>query len=199
MRPLSLVLIGVSLLAACGDANPDGGAPGAATSAATDGSPGGAGAADTSMARLGDAVAVMRDASGLELGTLTLADTANGVVVSGTLRGLPPGEHGFHVHTTGRCAPDFEAAGDHWNPTNRQHGRQNAQGPHLGDMPNIVVGADGVANVHVLTPGGTLTGQNALLDADGAAVMVHAAADDHRSDPSGDAGERIACGIAGAR
>lgn len=187
MRPYSLVLITASLFAACGDSNPD---PDVSESAART-VPG----ADSASVGTGGATAVVHDAAGRELGSLTLADTANGVVVSGELRGLPPGEHGFHLHTTGQCAPDFEAAGAHWNPTNRQHGRDNPQGAHLGDMANIVVGADSSVNVHVITPGGMLRGQNALLDADGAAVMVHAAPDDYRSDPSGEAGDRIACGI----
>jgi len=140
----------------------------------------------------------MRDAEGRELGTLALAETAQGVTVSGTLRGLPPGEHGIHVHTTGLCEPPFESAGAHWNPTSRQHGTENPEGPHMGDMPNLTVGADSSVTVQQTTPGGTLRGQDALLDADGGAVVVHAGPDDYRTDPSGNSGARIACGVASA-
>ena len=153
-----------------------------------------AGTADPAAAT-GQASAVMRDSAGRELGTLTLADAAGGIAVSGTLRGVVPGTHGFHIHTTGQCEPTFDAAGGHWNPTNAQHGTENPQGPHLGDLPNLTVGADSTATVQATTPGGSLRGENPLLDADGAAVMLHAGTDDNRTDPSGDAGSRLACGV----
>lgn len=138
----------------------------------------------------------MRDAQGRDVGTVTLTESGQGIMVAGTLRGLPPGEHAIHVHTNGRCEPPFESAGPHWNPTTQQHGTQNPQGPHMGDMPNFTVGADSTATLQQTTPGGTLRGQNALLDADGAAVVVHAGPDDYRTDPSGNSGDRIACGTA---
>lgn len=154
--------------------------------------------ADTagSGAGTGNVTAAMRDSTGRDLGTLTLTESAEGITVAGTLRGLPPGEHGFHLHTTGQCTPTFEAAGGHWNPTGRQHGLQNPQGPHFGDMPNITVGADSTLTIQATTPGGRFRGANALLDGDGAAVMVHADPDDYRTDPAGNAGARIACGVA---
>ena len=139
--------------------------------------------------------ATLRDSAGREIGTVTLTDAANGIAVAGTLSGLPPGEHAIHLHTTGQCEAPFTSAGGHWNPTNRKHGTENPDGPHLADMPNITAAADGSASVQVTTPGGTLRGENALLDSDGAAVVVHAAADDYRSDPAGNAGARIACGV----
>jgi Cu-Zn family superoxide dismutase len=143
--------------------------------------------------------ATVRDAAGRELGVLTLTDTTGGIAIAGALRGLPPGEHGFHLHTTGACTPDFEAAGGHWNPTMREHGRDNPSGPHLGDLSNITVGADSAVTVAAMTPGGTLRGEEPLLDGDGAAVVVHAGADDYRSDPAGEAGDRVACGaVSGA-
>ena len=139
----------------------------------------------------------VRDANGRDLGTLTLTDGSGGVSISGTLTGLPPGEHGLHLHMVGRCdAPGFESAGDHWNPTSKQPGSQNPQGPHLGDMPNVTAGADSSATVQATTPGGMLRGAtDMLLDADGAAVVIHASPDDYLTDPSGGSGARIACGM----
>lgn len=139
--------------------------------------------------------AALRDSAGRELGTLTLRDDTGGVVLSGELRDLPPGNHAIHIHETGRCEPPFESAGDHWNPTNRQHGTENPQGPHAGDLPNLTVDADGSVSIQATTPGGTLRGANALLDADSAAVVIHAQPDDNRTDPAGGAGDRIACGV----
>jgi superoxide dismutase, Cu-Zn family len=141
------------------------------------------------------ATAPMRDASGRDIGTLTLSEGANGITVSGRLTGLTPGDHGIHIHMTGQCTPPFTSAGGHWNPTTKQHGSQNPQGPHLGDMPNLTVGSDSSANVQLTTAGGTLRGTNGLLDTDGAAVVVHAKADDMKTDPSGNSGDRIACGV----
>jgi superoxide dismutase, Cu-Zn family len=139
--------------------------------------------------------AIIRDVAGRELGTLTLAPHMGGLMLSGRMQSLPPGTHGIHLHATGLCEPPFESAGGHWNPTSRRHGTQNPEGPHLGDMPNLVVASDGSATVSIMTPGGTLGGADALLDGDGAAVVVHAAADDYRTDPSGNSGARIACGV----
>lgn len=153
----------------------------------------------TAAAGATTAAAAMKDSAGHDLGTLTLADTTGGILVTGTLHGLPPGEHAIHVHTVGQCQAPFTSAGGHWNPTGRQHGSQNPNGPHFGDLPNITVGKDSSVTVHAVTPGGTLRGgANALLDGDGAAVVVHASADDHRTDPAGNAGARIACGVARA-
>jgi len=114
---------------------------------------------------------------------------------TGTLRGLTPGVHGIHIHAVGRCEPPFQTAGGHWNPLMRKHGVENPDGPHAGDMQNIVVGSDGTATVSVTTPMGTLRGANGLLDTDGASVVVHAAADDYKTDPSGNSGARVACGV----
>ncbi|MES3034633.1 MAG: superoxide dismutase family protein [Gemmatimonadota bacterium] len=143
----------------------------------------------------------VRSAAGRELGTLTVTEVAQTLSFSGTLRGLPPGVHGVHVHSAARCdAPAFTSAGDHWNPTSKQHGTENPQGPHVGDMSNITVGADSSASVLVVTRGGTLRGgSNALLDTDGASFVVHVTADDYRSDPSGNSGDRIACGAIGGK
>ena len=142
------------------------------------------------------AIATVRNAAGRELGTLTLRDAGNGLAVSGRLAGLSPGDHAVHLHMTGSCnAPSFDSAGSHWNPGERQHGSANPQGPHAGDLPNLTAGADSSGVVDGTTAAGTLRGELPLLDADGAAVIVHAGKDDYRSQPSGNAGNPIACGV----
>ena len=139
------------------------------------------------------AVAAMRTATGLDAGRATATDVAGGLRFTLDARALPPGTHGAHVHLAGRCdAPGFESAGGHWNPAAMQHGTQNPRGPHTGDLPNLIVGTDGRGTLGVTIPGATMAG---LLDADGASMMVHAAADDLRTDPSGNSGARIACGV----
>lgn len=141
-------------------------------------------------------IADVHDASGRSLGVLTFADAPTGIAVSGRLVGLAPGEHAMHIHAVGRCdPPTFASAGGHWNPTGREHGPRNASGPHLGDLPNIIVNADSVAVIDATSPGGTLRSTNALLDADGASIVVHAGPDDYRTDPAGNSGARIACGV----
>ncbi len=136
------------------------------------------------------------DASGRELGVLTLADAGAAISVDGTLRGLTPGVHGMHLHAVGRCdGPDFASAGPHWSPTAKQHGTANQAGPHFGDLMNITVGADSSVMVMMSTPAGSLRGANGLLDADGAAIVIHATTDDYMTDPSGNSGARIACGV----
>jgi Cu-Zn family superoxide dismutase len=141
-------------------------------------------------------VARMVDAQGREVGTLRLVDHPGSIGVTGQLTGVPPGPHGIHIHETGRCDPPaFESAGGHWNPQGRQHGLENPQGPHLGDMPNVEADANGIAEVNVNTPAGSLRGDAGTMDADGGAVVLHAGPDDHRTDPSGDSGDRIACGV----
>lgn len=141
------------------------------------------------------ASATIRDAAGRSLGTLTLTEGAQGVTLSGRLVGLPPGPHAIHIHGTGWCEPPFASAGAHWNPTSRQHGTQNPQGPHFGDLPNLAVATDSTVTVQATTPGGALRGSNSLFDADSAAVIVHVQPDDYRTDPAGNAGDRIACGV----
>ncbi|MHB1223320.1 MAG: superoxide dismutase family protein [Gemmatimonadaceae bacterium] len=185
---LTALACGLSLTA-CAGAGDDATAGDTAGTAAT------ATPSATAPSDSGTATATLRDSAGREIGTVTLTDAADGITVSGTLSGLPPGDHAIHLHTTGQCEAPFASAGGHWNPTNRQHGTQNPEGPHLADMPNFTVAADSSASLQATTPGGTLRGENALLDSDGAAVVVHADADDYRSDPAGNAGARIACGV----
>lgn len=162
---------------------------------ATSGSSAGTAASTSASTSPASARAVMRDQGGRELGTLTLSESGQGFVITGTLQHLSPGTHGIHIHTTGACAGNFASAGGHWNPTGRQHGFENPMGPHLGDMQNIIAGADSTAEVAVNNRGGLLRGPGGLLDGDGAAIVVHAGPDDYRSDPAGNSGARIACGV----
>ena len=139
------------------------------------------------------AVAMLRTADGTAAGRAAASDVGGQVMISLNVEGLPPGEHGVHVHTTGRCdAPTFETAGGHWNPTSQQHGLEDPAGQHAGDMPNLTVGQDGRGALEYRLEGGSFDG---LLDADGSTFVVHAGVDDQRTDPSGDSGDRIACGV----
>lgn len=149
------------------------------------------------MAGAGMARAMLATADGAARGEGTATATPEGLRISITATGLPEGEHGAHIHMTGKCeAPAFESAGPHWNPTNKEHGSENPQGSHAGDMPNLTVAADGSGTLQFLIPGAVMTGGGvALLDADGAALVIHEGADDMRTDPSGDSGGRIACGV----
>lgn len=150
-------------------------------------------AASTPTAKPMEAVAMLQTADGKSAGTATATETPDGLAIALNVEGIAAGEHGVHVHTTGSCEPPkFESAGGHWNPTERQHGLDNPQGHHAGDMPNLTVAADGTGKLDYTLAGGTLAG---LLDADGAAFVVHAKRDDQKTDPSGDSGDRIACGV----
>jgi len=139
------------------------------------------------------ASAEVRSAAGATVGTLSLLTTSTGVRITGTLTGLTAGAHGIHLHSVGRCdGPEFTTAGAHLNPANAKHGLENPAGPHAGDLPNITVNASGSAQVDMTTPRVMISD---LLDADGAAIVVHAAVDDQRTDPGGSSGARVACGI----
>ncbi|QNM82814.1 superoxide dismutase family protein [Sphingomonas sabuli] len=150
-----------------------------------------------------DAPAVpMIDASGKVIGEVRSGDGPDGARLMIDARGLPPGEHGLHIHDAGLCElPDFKSAGGHWNPTGKKHGSGSADGAHLGDLSNVTVGADGVLRTDVAVAGTYLrTAQpsaQAILGGDGAALVVHAKADDYKTDPSGDSGDRIACAVLG--
>lgn len=140
------------------------------------------------------AEAILYDAAGHMSGKAVLRQKGADVRVDLAVNGLAPGLHGAHVHMTGRCdAPDFKTAGGHWNPEHHQHGLNNPQGAHMGDMPNISVGADGVGKLRYVIRGAALTG--GLLDEDGAAMLVHAGPDDMVSDPAGNSGGRLLCGV----
>jgi Cu-Zn family superoxide dismutase len=133
-------------------------------------------------------------------GTTSLAQSAQGTRVTAQVSGLAPGTYAIHLHAVGQCTPpDFKSAGPHFNPTAHQHGSLNPSGPHMGDLPNIDVGADGTGKLDATIAGLMLKGGTApLLDADGAAVVLHAGPDDYKTDPTGNSGARIACGTLAA-
>jgi len=133
------------------------------------------------------------DATGQSIGTVRAWQTTGGIAFHIYASGLPHGVHGIHVHPIGRCdPPDFASAGTHWNPTGRQHGLNNPQGPHAGDMPNVTVAANGVLDETVILPHATMA---QLVDADGASILIHERADDYVSQPSGNSGPKIACAV----
>ena len=142
------------------------------------------------------AVAMLRTADGADVGRATATEVGGGLRVTLDVRNMPAGTHGAHLHAVGRCdAPDFASAGPHWNPPAAKHGTMNPQGPHQGDLPNLIVGSNGRGTIGMVLPGATMAG---LLDADGTAMVVHANPDDLMTDPSGNSGGRVACGVFGA-
>jgi Cu-Zn family superoxide dismutase len=141
------------------------------------------------------AKAELRNPSGQVVGSAVLTDTPNGVLIRASFQGLPAGTHAMHLHAVGRCEPPtFESAGGHFNPAQQQHGYLDPSGPHAGDLPNIHATATSFS-VEAFAPRLRLqAGKTALLDSDGAALVIHAGADDYQTEPAGDAGTRIACG-----
>jgi Cu-Zn family superoxide dismutase len=142
------------------------------------------------------ATAAIADAQGRTIGDARLQQTPNGLLLKLDLRSAPPGTHAVHIHEVGRCEPPtFESAGDHFAGGAQDHGFLQKQGPHAGDLPNLEVPPTGQLSVEYLVEALALTsGRTPLLDGDGAAIVIHADEDDYRSAPSGNAGDRIACG-----
>ncbi|OXT02526.1 hypothetical protein B7H23_06430 [Notoacmeibacter marinus] len=145
---------------------------------------------------MASATAALKGADGADHGSVMLKQTPNGVLLTLDLKDVPAGVHGFHIHETGKCAPDFKAAGGHF-AEGKDHGFLAEGGPHPGDMPNIHVDDSGALKQEVLNTRISLNeGEDGyLMDEDGSAILIHSGADDYQSQPSGDAGDRIACGV----
>lgn len=177
------MLAGASLLAGCGnDPQESAAAPDPAT-------------VETPAADMPPmtATATLKTADGKDAGMVTAIERDGGIALAITASGMTPGEHGIHVHTTGKCdGPKFESAGGHWNPTGAKHGLSNPQGQHQGDMPNLTVASDGTGKIDYVIRDAAITN---MMDADGAALIIHAKVDDQMTDPSGDSGDRMVCGV----
>jgi superoxide dismutase, Cu-Zn family len=142
------------------------------------------------------AAAEIKNPQGQTIGRADLVGGPKGIVVKLRLDKATEGEHAIHIHETGKCeAPTFESAGNHFNPTGATHGVLSAKGPHAGDLPNLRIPPGESIELELFVVGAQLGGENSLLDADGAAIVLHAKPDDHRTDPAGNAGDRIACGV----
>ena len=139
----------------------------------------------------------LQNAKGEVIGSASFWEDSSGVKIAAQVKGAPPGVHGFHIHAVGKCEPPaFTTASGHFNPGGKKHGMKSQDGPHAGDLPNIIVGADGGGRIEFTTRLVSLgTGPTSLFDADGSALVLHADPDDEKSDPTGNAGGRIGCGV----
>jgi len=169
------VLMSVSLLSACGQGGGDGNAT-----------------EEQNIAR-----AQLLGPENESLGEAIVGNGDDGLIVQIRAEGLSAGQHGVHLHAIGTCeGPDFKSAGGHWNPDGKEHGLDNPKGSHKGDFPNLDIGEDGKGSLEAVVPGVSLSGdKNPLLDEDGSAIVIHAGPDDLKSDPSGNSGGRVACGV----
>lgn len=143
------------------------------------------------------AKASLKDVTGKDVGSVQLLQTPHGVLLKMSLKGVAPGEHAFHIHAVGKCEAPFTSAGGHFNPASRKHGMEAAEGSHAGDMPNLHIPANGELRVDVANPMISLVkGQRgSVFDADGSSIIIHAGPDDYKTDPTGNAGDRIVCGV----
>ncbi len=142
------------------------------------------------------ATATLADASGKVFGRAKIVQTSHGLRLTVKVKGMEAGTRGLHIHAVGQCdGPKFTSAGPHWNPGGKQHGRDNPLGSHSGDMPNLIVNAKGRGSLSFDLHGSKLGDTSDLIDADGAAIVIHAKPDDYKTDPTGNSGDRIVCGV----
>jgi Cu-Zn family superoxide dismutase len=153
--------------------------------------------ASAQSAAITSATAKLKDANGHDIGLARFTQDADGKVnLNVQVKGLSPGLHGIHIHQYGTCSPSFAAAGEHYNPLGKHHGLDNPNGPHAGDLPNLVVNKDGSGKLITTTDRVTLTpGQTSLFNGNGTSLIIHAKPDDQKTDPAGNSGDRIACGV----
>jgi Cu-Zn family superoxide dismutase len=139
----------------------------------------------------------VKNAEGKTVGTASLRETKDGLLIIVNANGLPEGLHAVHIHSIGKCeGPAFTSAGGHFNPLNKKHGLKNPDGPHAGDLPDMYVNKDGVGRYEALLESMTLgSGETSIFDSDGSAIVIHATADDNMTDPAGNSRDRIACGV----
>jgi len=149
------------------------------------------------VARGSRATAELKDKDGKTVGRGVFHEVSDGVLVRLEVKGLTPGLHAVHVHAVGKCeAPGFTTAGGHFNPLQKKHGFKSPDGAHAGDLPNMLVAKDGSGRFEALTDAMTLkAGPASVFDADGSALVIHAGADDYVTDPAGNSGDRVACGV----
>ena len=139
----------------------------------------------------------IKNAEGKSVGSASLRETKDGVLMTVNIKGLPQGLHAIHVHSVGKCeGPAFTSAGPHFNPINKKHGLKNTAGPHAGDLPDMYLEKNGTGRYEVLIDSMTLgSGETSIFDADGSTIIIHVTADDNITDPTGASGDRVACGV----
>lgn len=144
-----------------------------------------------------NAQVILQNTAGKDVGTASLSQTPTGVLITLSVKDFPAGERAFHMHGVGKCEPPFTSAGAHFNPDGKKHGLMAAEGPHAGDMPNLHIPTSGTLLVEVLNSAVTLEKgkANSLLGGEGTSLIIHAGKDDYKTDPTGEAGGRIACGV----
>ena len=141
--------------------------------------------------------ASLKESIGTDVGSVQLLQTPHGVLLKMSLKGVAPGEHAFHIHAVGKCEAPFTSAGGHFDPASKKHGMEAAEGSHADDMPNLYIPANGELRIDVTNHMVSLVkGQpNSVFDADGSSIIIHAGLDDYKTDPTGNAGDRIVCGV----